>query len=145
MFFFCLIVHYCWATTVVYLLIKCFFFFFNILYANEDIQQSHHTIVLLFSIKEHIFFSHLTLFLLDCCHRAWQCVHLKTNTSLAGCCRVPDIACCCDVDMRGPLIAQYLFFMMPDGASTDLITLVWHVNKHMRLPNVTTGMLQSQQ
>ena len=98
-----------------------------------------------FLSKNTFFFSHLTLFLLDCCHRAWQCVHLKTNTSLAGCCRVPDIVRCCDVDMRGPLIARYLFFMMPDGASTDLITLVWHVNKHMRLPNVTTGMLQSQQ
>lgn len=102
-------------------------------------------VVLLFSVKEHIFFSRLTLFVLDCCHRAWQCAHLKTNTSLAGCCRVPDIACCCDVDMRGLLIAPYLFFMMPDGASTDLITLVWHVNKRMRLSNVTTGMLQSQQ
>lgn len=43
------------------------------------------------------------------------------------------------------LIARYLFFMMPDRVPADLIRLAWHMNKHIRLSSVTTGMLLSQQ
>lgn len=108
-------------------------------------------------VHEMLFFSHMLMkifsnmkewsILVDC-SRSVTVGLLKreqTNTSLASCCEVLDTVCYRDVDTREPLIAWYLFFMMPDGAPADLITLVWHINKHICLCNVTTGMLRSQQ